>query len=129
MTFLNGHWLSFDRVLELDPGRSARAIRNVPNTLAIFDSHFPRQETMPGVLILGTMGKVAKHLLEHDGAGVWRLAGGGAIGFRHWVGPGDTMEISVTLKSQNDTEAILTGEVKVDGKLVTRARKLRMVAE
>jgi 3-hydroxyacyl-[acyl-carrier-protein] dehydratase len=128
MTFLNGHWLSYDRMLELEPGKSARAIRNVPNTLAIFDSHFPRQETMPGVLILGTMGKVAKALVEAEG-GVWRLAGGGAIGFRHWVGPGDTMEISVTLKSRDESEAVLSGEVKVDGKLVTRARKLRMVPE
>src|SRR4051812_18711252 len=114
-------------MLELEPSKSARAIRHVPMTLAIFDSHFPRQETMPGVLILGTMGKVAKALLEADG-GVWRLAGAGALGFRHWVGPGDTMEITVTLKSRTDEEAILTSEVKVDGKLVTRARKLRMVS-
>ncbi len=123
-----GHWLSYDRMLELEPGRRALAIRNVPNTFTIFDSHFPRQETMPGVLILGTMGKVAKHLLEQDG-GVWRMAGGSAIGFRHWVGPGDTMEISVTLKSRTDEEAVLAAEVKVDGALVTRARKLRMVPE
>jgi 3-hydroxyacyl-[acyl-carrier-protein] dehydratase len=123
-----GHWLSYDRMLELEPGKSARAIRNVPNTLDIFDSHFPRQETMPGVLILGTMGKVAKALLEHDG-GVWRLAAGGAVGFRHWVGPGDQMEITVTLQSRDEAEAILSAEVKVDGKLVTRARKLTMVSE
>src|SRR3954451_2497535 len=123
-----GHWLSYDRLVSLEAGKSATAIRNVPMTLSIFDSHFPRQETMPGVLILGTMGKLAKHLLEQDG-GVWRLAGGGAIGFRHWVGPGDTMEITVTLKSRDESEAVLTGEVKVDGKLVTRARKLRMVVE
>ena len=123
-----GHWLSYDRMLELEPGVSARAIRNVPMTLDIFDTHFPRQETMPGVLILGTMGKVAKALLEADG-GVWRLAGGGAIGFRKWVGPGDQMEITVTLKSRDASEAILTAEAKVDGKLVTRARKLRMVPE
>jgi len=123
-----GHWLSYDRMVELEPGKSARAIRNVPNTLDIFDSHFPHQETMPGVLILGTMGKVAKALLEHDG-GVWRLHGGNAIGFRHWVGPGDQMEISVTLKSRDESEAIVSAEVKVDGKLVTRARKLRMVPE
>jgi 3-hydroxyacyl-[acyl-carrier-protein] dehydratase len=123
-----GHWLSYDRMIELEPGRSATAIRNVPSTLDIFDSHFPRQETMPGVLILGTMGKVAKALLEHDG-GIWRMASAGAVGFRQWVGPGDQMEISVTLKSRSDQEAILSAEVKVDGKLVTRARKLRMVPE
>src|SRR3954464_8699004 len=98
---LGGHWLSFDRMLELEPGASARAIRNVPNTLDIFDSHFPLQETMPGVLILGTLGNVAKALLEADG-GVWRLGRGSALGFRHWVGPGDQMEITVTLKSRSD---------------------------
>jgi 3-hydroxyacyl-[acyl-carrier-protein] dehydratase len=124
-----GHWLSYDRMISLEPGKTATAIRNVPMTLDIFDSHFPRQETMPGVLILGTMGKVAKHLLEHDGGGVWRLAGASAIGFRHWVGPGDTLEVTVTVKSRDDREAVLSAEVKVDGKLVTRARKLQMVAE
>ena len=123
-----GHWLSYDRMLELESGVSARAIRNVPMTLEIFDTHFPRQETMPGVLILGTMGKVAKALLEHDG-GVWRLHSAGAVSFRTWVGPGDQMEITVTLKSRDDAEAILSAEVKVDGKLVTRARKLKMVPE
>src|SRR3954471_7405041 len=123
-----GHWLSFDRMLSLEPGKTATAIRNVPSTLAIFDSHFPLQETMPGVLILGTMGKVAKALLEADG-GVWRLGGASALGSRHWAGPGDTMEITVTLKSRDESEAILASEVKVDGKLVTRARKLRMVPE
>jgi hypothetical protein len=39
------------------------------------------------------------------------------------------MEVSVTLKSRDENEAILSAEVKVDGKLVTRARKLRMVPE
>ena len=124
-----GHWLSYDRMVSLEPGKTATAIRNVPMTLDIFDSHFPRQETMPGVLILGTMGKVAKALLEAEEGGVWRMASAGAVGFRKWVGPGDQMEITVTLKSRSDEEAILTAEVKVDGKLVTRARKLKMVPE
>jgi 3-hydroxyacyl-[acyl-carrier-protein] dehydratase len=123
-----GHWLSYDRMIELKPGESALAIRNVPMTLDIFETHFPRQETMPGVLIIGTIGKVAKALLEHDG-GVWRMQSVGAVQFRTWVSPGDQMEITVTLKSREDTEASLTAEVKVDGKLVTRARKLKMVVE
>jgi hypothetical protein len=36
------------------------------------------------------------------------------------------MDISVTLKERDDDSAILSGEVKVEGKLVTRARQLRM---
>jgi len=37
------------------------------------------------------------------------------------------MEITVALKERTDDGATLSGEVKVDGKLVTRARQLRMV--
>jgi hypothetical protein len=37
------------------------------------------------------------------------------------------MELTVKLKDRTDDEATLSGEVKVDGELVTRARKLRAV--
>jgi len=125
---MRGHWTDFDRLLELEPGKTARAVRNVPNTLAIFDSHFPRFPTMPGVLILGTLGSLAARLLEAEDPGrPWRLAGAGNVGFRHFVQPGDQMELTVTLKQREDGEALLSGEVKVDGRVVTRARRLRMV--
>ena len=82
---------------------------------------------MPGVLILGSLGELAAQLLEQEtgGRGGWPAAE--QVGFRHFVQPGDQMELTVTLKSRADDEAMLSGEVKVDGKLVTRARKLRMV--
>ena len=57
----------------------------------------------------------------------WRLAGADQVGFRHFVQPGDQMELTVQLKERSDDEATLSGEVKVDGKLVTRARRLRLV--
>ena len=125
---MSSRWTAVDRVLEVEPGVRARAIRNVPNTLAIFDSHFPRFPTMPGVLILGTLGSLAARLLEEeDPARPWRLAGAGNVGFRHFVQPGDQMELTVTLKQREDREALLSGEVRVDGRVVTRARRLRMV--
>ena len=120
-------WLTLDRVVSIEPGVRASAIRNVPNTLAIFDSHFPRFPVLPGVLILGSMGALACRLLEEETGRPWRLAGGGQIGFRHFVQPGDQMEIEVQLKERTDDAATLSGEVKVDGKVVTRARQLRLV--
>ncbi len=72
------------------------------------------------------MGTLAAHLLEAETGRKWRLAGAGQIGYRHFVQPGDQMEISVTLKERSDESATLSGEVKVEGKLVTRARQLRM---
>jgi 3-hydroxyacyl-[acyl-carrier-protein] dehydratase len=124
---MTSRWTGFDRLVDLEPGASARALRNVPNTLAIFDSHFPRFPVLPGVLILGTLGSLAARLLEEDTGRPWRLAAAGQVGFRHFVQPGDQMEVSVTLKERTDGAALLSGEVRVDGKVVTRARELRMV--
>jgi 3-hydroxyacyl-[acyl-carrier-protein] dehydratase len=120
-------WTTLDKIVSVEPGKTATAIRNVPNTLSIFDSHFPRFHVLPGVLILGSLGALAGELLQAETGTPWRLAGADRVGFRHFVGPGDQLELTVTLKSRTDDEAILTGEVSVDGKVVTRARKLRAV--
>jgi 3-hydroxyacyl-[acyl-carrier-protein] dehydratase len=121
-------WSTLDKIVSIEPGESASAIRNVPNTLAIFDSHFPRFPVLPGVLILGSLGALAAELLEAETGKPWRLAGADRVAFRHFVGPGDQLELSVKLSQRSDTEAVLSGEASVDGRVVTRARKLRAVA-
>jgi 3-hydroxyacyl-[acyl-carrier-protein] dehydratase len=120
-------WTTLDRITSVEPGTSATAIRNVPNTLAIFDSHFPRFHVLPGVLILGSLGELCAVLLERETGVRWRMAGADRVGFRHFVQPGDELEFSVTLKQRSDRDAVLAGEVSVEGKSVTRARKIRMV--
>ena len=124
---IGGRWTTLDRIVSVEPGKQAVALRNVPNTLSIFDSHFPRFPVTPGVLILGSLGTLAAHLLEEETGKTWKLAGADRVGFRHFVQPGDQMELTVSLKERTDEEATLSGEVKVDGKVVTRARKLRAV--
>ena len=123
---VSSRWTGLDGVVSVDAGKAAEGFRNVPNTLAIFDSHFPRFHVLPGVLILGSMGTLAAHLLEQETGKKWRLAGAGQVGYRHFVQPGDRMDISVALKERDGDSAVLSGEVKVEGKLVTRARQLRM---
>jgi 3-hydroxyacyl-[acyl-carrier-protein] dehydratase len=120
-------WTTLDRIVSVEVGRTATAIRNVPNTLAIFDSHFPRFPVLPGVLILGSLGALAGELLERETGRPWRLAGADRVGFRHFVQPGDQVQLTVTLKQRDDAEALLSGEATVDGRVVTRARKLRAV--
>jgi 3-hydroxyacyl-[acyl-carrier-protein] dehydratase len=120
-------WSTLDRIVTMEVGKSATAVRNVPNTLAIFDSHFPRFNVLPGVLILGSLGALASELLERETGAPWHLAGADRVGFRHFVQPGDQLQLSVTLKIRSDAEAVLTGEASVDGRVVTRARKLRVV--
>ena len=70
-----GRWTTVDRVISLDPGKGARGIRNVPNTLSILDSHFPRFPVLPGVMILGSMAELAATLLKEHTGRSWRLSG------------------------------------------------------
>jgi len=120
-------WTTLDRILEIDPEKKARALRNVPNTLAIFDSHFPRFHVLPGVLILGSLGELAARLLQQKTGGAWRLARAEQVRFRHFVQPGDQMELAVELKEFSPTAAALGASVRVDDQVVATARKLRMV--
>jgi 3-hydroxyacyl-[acyl-carrier-protein] dehydratase len=119
-------WTTIDRVTSLEPGQSAEGFRNIPNTLAIFDTHFPRFPVVPGILIMGSMGSLAAHLLEEETGKRWRMAGAEKVAFRHWAQPGDQMDVSVKLKERTDDEAVLSAEASVDGNVITRVRKLRM---
>jgi 3-hydroxyacyl-[acyl-carrier-protein] dehydratase len=123
---MTSRWSTLDRIVRVEPGESATALRNVPNTLAIFDSHFPRFPVLPGVLILGSLGALAAELLEAETGRPWRLAGADRVAFRHFVQPGDQLLLTVKLSKREDSEALLSGEVAVEGRVVTRARKLRM---
>jgi 3-hydroxyacyl-[acyl-carrier-protein] dehydratase len=121
---IGGRWTTLDRIVRIGDGEAV-AIRNVPNTLAIFDSHFPRFNVLPGVLILGSLGTLCAELLEQETRRRWRLVGADRVAFRHFVQPGDQIELVVKLKELGADEATLTGEVTVDEMVVTRARKLR----
>ena len=123
-----GAWTTLDRIVKLTDDE-AEAIRNVPNTLAIFDSHFPRFPVLPGVLILGSLGTLCGELLQQRTGRAWRLAGAERVGFRHFVQPGDQVVFTVTLKELGDEEATLSGEAAVEGNVVTRARLLRAVPD
>jgi 3-hydroxyacyl-[acyl-carrier-protein] dehydratase len=118
-------WTTLDRILELEPGKGARGLRNVPNTLAILDSHFPRFPVLPGVLILGSMGDLAAHLLKEQTGREWRLVRAEQVRYRHFVQPGDQMEITVELTEITAESALFSAAARVDGKLMTQARRLR----
>jgi 3-hydroxyacyl-[acyl-carrier-protein] dehydratase len=121
-----GHLITLDRIVSIEAGSKATAQRHVPNTLAIFDSHFPRKPVLPGVLILGSMGQLAALLLEHTAGGRWRLVGANRVRYRHFVQPGDTMELTVELKERTDDTAVCGATATVDGKVVTTATKLHL---
>ncbi|MFI5987205.1 3-hydroxyacyl-ACP dehydratase FabZ family protein [Streptomyces sp. NPDC051555] len=116
----------FDRLEELVPGERGVGIRNVPATLAAFDHHFPRHPILPGVLLLESMATLAKAVAGD--AADWRLAGVRGVRFKHFVGPGDQVRITVEVigrtedSTEDSTDVRATAEV--EGRVVAAARVL-----
>lgn len=120
-------WTTLDRIVSVDPEKGARALRNVTNTVAIFDTHFPRFPVLPGVLMLGSLAELAGVLLQQRTGHDWRLARAEQVRFRHFVQPGDQMALAVELKEFSATAAVFSATVKVDDKPVSTARRIVMV--
>ena len=51
--------LLVDRVLELEPGKRIKALKNVSINEPYFQGHFPHRPVMPGVLMLEAMAQAA----------------------------------------------------------------------
>jgi 3-hydroxyacyl-[acyl-carrier-protein] dehydratase len=96
-------FLLVDRVLELDKGKSIKALKNVTINEPFFVGHFPHRPVMPGVLMLEAMAQVAA-LLSFDTMGVtpddktvYYFAGIDGARFKRPVEPGDQLIMDVTL--------------------------------
>jgi 3-hydroxyacyl-[acyl-carrier-protein] dehydratase len=82
-----------DRILEVDPGKKAVALKNVSIDEPHFTGHFPNEPIMPGVLILEALaqtGGLAFHSsFEKDEEGVPVLARVEELRLKRRVIPGD----------------------------------------
>jgi len=58
-------FLLVDRVLELKPGKSIVAIKNVTANESFFEGHFPLIKIMPGVLMVEAVAQAGGILLFH----------------------------------------------------------------
>ena len=90
-------FLLVDRIVECEPGRSAKGVKCVSMNEPFFPGHFPGQPIMPGVLILEALAQTgavaALSLPENRG----RLAVFGGVKncrFKKPVTPGDVLELS-----------------------------------
>ena len=94
-------FLMIDRVVELEPGKRAVAIKNVTANEPQFTGHFPGQPIMPGVLMVEalaqTAGIAALSLPEYRGK-LALFAGIDECRFRRTVLPGDTLRLEATVE-------------------------------
>ena len=94
------------RVLEYEPGKSIRALKNVTYNEPFFVGHFPHRPVMPGVMIIEAMAQAAGILAFRTADIVpnentrFYFAGIDKARFRKPVEPGDQLILEATLERQ-----------------------------
>lgn len=93
-------FLLIDRVLELEPLRSARALKCVTYNEPFFPGHFPGSPMFPGTMCLEAMGQLMCILAYASDAidtnqQLFYIMGIEKAKFRHQIIPGDQIQISV----------------------------------
>jgi 3-hydroxyacyl-[acyl-carrier-protein] dehydratase len=123
-----------DRVTDLVPRQSAKAIKCVTYNEPFFPGHFPGEPIFPGMLILESMAQLmgvlvyasepfdstqkSMHIVGVDGAK-----------FRKAVVPGDRMEIEIEVTRRRSNIWKCAGKAIVDGVLVAEAEILAAIAD
>ena len=131
-------FLLVDRVLEIVPGESVLAIKNVTINEPFFQGHFPHMPVMPGVLIVEALAQAAAifTFVSEDGEPLDRektayyLVGVDGARFRKPVVPGDQLLLKVKADRiskvicKYTTEALVDGEVVASAKIMCAIRKI-----
>lgn len=117
-------FLLVDRIVECEPGRSAKGVKCVSMNEPFFPGHFPGQPIMPGVLILEALAQTgavaALSLPENRG----RLAVFGGVKncrFKKPVTPGDVLELSCELVERRGPIGYGKAVARVGGKIAAQA--------
>jgi len=129
-------FLLVDRVLEIDKGKSIKAIKNVTINEPFFQGHFPYRPVMPGVLMLEALAQAAA-LLAFDALGtapsedqVYYFAGMEGVRFKRPVEPGDQLILDVALMRMKagifkfQARASVAGQLAVEAELTCAIRKI-----
>ncbi|MDO9123795.1 MAG: 3-hydroxyacyl-ACP dehydratase FabZ [Deltaproteobacteria bacterium] len=91
-----------DRILEIEPGKRAVALKNVSIDEPYLQGHFPREPVMPSILILEALaqtGGIAFHSsFEKEGEGVPFLAAVDRFRLNKRVVPGDQIIIEAEIQ-------------------------------
>ena len=120
-------FIMLDRVVEIEPGKRAVAIKNVSGNDIFFLGHFPEKAVMPGAAIIEAMAQAAIVLFASDkpqSAGETRpqyLFGSVKARFLHAVTPGDQIRITVESVKSLPTGAYVSGEASVGDTKVAEA--------
>ncbi len=122
--------LLVDKVVDLEPGKSIHAIKNVTINEPVFTGHFPDYAIFPGVMILEAMAQASGVLgfktSELEGnpkseSEMFLFASIDNAKFKRPVFPGDTIHLHIEFVKERRNMWKYYGEAKVDGKVVCSA--------
>jgi 3-hydroxyacyl-[acyl-carrier-protein] dehydratase len=126
--------LMLDRVVDLEPRKTARGIKAVSANEPAVRGHFPTQPVFPPTLCLEAMGQLMCVLIyASDGldpsSQQFALAGLEKVKFRQSVVPGDRMDIFVRVINHRSNIWKCSGVVSVDDVLCVEAELLAAVQD
>ncbi len=117
--------LLVDRVLELEPHKGIKALKNVSINEPFFQGHFPGHPVMPGVLIVEAMAQTAGLLTQitsqmegQGGSPLFYLVKVDDARFSAVVAPGDQLVMKVSLKRLIRGMGLFEATAYVDGEVV-----------
>jgi beta-hydroxyacyl-ACP dehydratase FabZ len=124
--------LLVDRVIDLKPGESITAIKNVTMNEWFFQGHYPAEPIMPGVLIVEAMAQsggvlMMKMLEGQQGKSIYFMTID-AVKFRKPVVPGDTLRFEVKIVQFKGKIGKIRGEAFVGDVKVAEAEMMAMIA-
>ena len=127
-------FLLIDRILDLSPGESVTALKNITVNEPYFQGHFPGVPVMPGVLILEAMGQAGGMLAyvslpERLKGQLVYFAGIDKARFRTPVVPGDQLILEAKLLNMRSKAVRIAGIAKVDGKKVAEAELMAVIGD
>jgi len=114
-----------DRITEVVPGVSLKAIKNLTLGEEYLADHFPTFPVMPGVLMLETLVEAGAWLLritEDYKHSVIVLREAKGVKYGTFMEPGRQMTISVELVEKDDNTAVFKGKGEMEGQSTVTAK-------
>lgn len=114
-----------DRIVELQPGQSIKAVKNLSLAEEYLQDHFPGFPVMPGVLQVEALVQTAAWLMRHAEDFKYSavlLKEVKAVRFNNFVAPGKTLEVECVVHKREDRLYTFKASGSVDGSSTINAR-------